>query len=175
MDYRGLCIVYTGNGKGKTTAALGLALRFVGHGKRVRMIQFVKDEIRESGERVAARRLAPDMEIHALGRGFIFDGRDNRVHREAAATAWQFAGETIATGGHELVILDEISYLFSAGFLQPDEAWDTLAARPPHVTVCLTGRGMPDIFMERADLVTRMDEVRHPFQTGQTNIPCIDY
>lgn len=175
MQKQGMCVIFTGNGKGKTTAALGLALRFLGHGKRVCIIQFIKSIERESGERTALERFRPECEIHAMGRGFIFNEKPDQKHHAAARNAWEFAQASVLSARFDLVILDEISYLFELGVLDAVTVWEVLADRPAGVTVCLTGRNMPDYFIERADLVTRMEEVKHPYQKGMTNILGVDY
>jgi cob(I)alamin adenosyltransferase len=180
MNRKGLLIIFTGKGKGKTTAALGLALRALGHGQRVCSVQFVKSARRVSGEREAVKIFGDRFEIHALGEGFIFEHGHNERHREAALSAWVFASQKIGSGDYDLVILDEISYLLTLNYLTAEAVWEVLEKRPPQVHVCMTGRDMPAFFIERADLATMMEEIKHPFQSkdgpaGTRNIQGIDY
>lgn len=159
----GLVIVHTGDGKGKTTAALGLALRAIGHGMRVRMIQFVKAQ--ESGEHLVADRLAPELRIDALGTGFVV-GEWQPEDIAAAREAWDAACEAIGSARWDIVILDEFTYLLNAGVVTLDELDKTLSQRPGHVTVIITGRDAPAALMLEADLVTDMMSIKHPFSRG---------
>jgi len=162
---QGLIQVYTGEGKGKTTAALGLGLRAVGRGLKVYVIQFIKG--RDTGESRAAARLAPEMTLRFFGRpGF---GRlrspspeDLRLIREA----WDLARRVIAAGDHDLVILDEINLALAYGLVPLAEALEVLSLRPPRVEVVLTGRNAPPELLEMADLVTEVRPVKHYFQAG---------
>ncbi len=179
-EERGLFIVYTGDGKGKTTAALGLALRAVGQGLRVRMIQFIKSE-RPCGERAAARHL-PGFEIVATGRGFTWDRSCSpEEHREGIRRGWELARETLASGRHDLVILDELNNVFSIRDFPVDdlvtvgEVLSAVGARPPHVHVVVTGRASPPEFVAAADLVTEMRNVKHPFARGVGAVRGIEY
>jgi cob(I)alamin adenosyltransferase len=164
----GLVMVHTGHGKGKTTAALGLALRAVGHGLKVVMIQFIKGPWK-SGEEAAAARLAPEFELIKAGKGFyriMGDRLPEDVHRRAAAEGMVLAREKIASGAFDLVILDEINNAVSDGLVAIDEVLALLDARPPHVHLLLTGRNAHEALLARAHLVTEMREVKHPYQQG---------
>ncbi|MBM3474203.1 MAG: cob(I)yrinic acid a,c-diamide adenosyltransferase [Armatimonadetes bacterium] len=165
MTRRGLLIVNTGNGKGKTTAALGLAFRALGHGLRVCMIQFIKGKW-NYGELKAARRFEDLMEIHTLGAGFTWEsenlGRDTRIAREA----WDFAKQTIAQARHDLIILDELTYLIAYGMIDEAEVVGVLKARPKAIHVVVTGRNASPGLIEAADLATDMQSVKHPFDDG---------
>lgn len=175
---RGLLIVYTGEGKGKTTAALGLALRALGRGFRVSMIQFIKGAWRY-GERRAAEWL-PNFELIPTGVGFTWT-RTPEEHREALRRGWALAKERLCSGAYDLVILDELNVALSISafpiddVLPLDEVIETLRQRPPHVHVVVTGRGAHPRIVEMADLVTRMELVRHPFQEGQRALPGIEF
>lgn len=163
---QGLVQVYTGNGKGKTTASLGLALRAVGRGLRVCMVQFIKGG-GEYGEHQAARRLAPLLTIHQTGRdGWIFkdnlDPEDIRIARETLALA-----QNALTGcDYDMVILDEINGAVWFGLLSVDDVLDLIKARPSTVELVLTGRSADPRVIEAADLVTEMCEVKHYYQQG---------
>ena len=163
---QGLVQVYTGNGKGKTTAALGLALRAVGRGFKVCMVQFIKGG-GEYGEHEAARRLAPLLTIHQTGRdNWIFkdklDPEDIRIAQEALVLARQ----ALTSGDYDLVILDEINGAVWFGLLSVEDILDLMAARPASVELVLTGRSADPRVIEAADLVTEMTEVKHYYQQG---------
>ena len=163
-DDRGLLIVHTGDGKGKTTAALGLALRAVGHGLRVLMVQFIKAD-EETGEVKAAQRLAPDLTIAVMGRGLVFD-EWTEEDRQAAREAWEFGRDAIASGDYDVVILDEINNVLADTIIQPEVVIEAVAQRPSAVHVVLTGRGAPPEIIKAADLVTEMLAIKHPFEKG---------
>ncbi len=162
---RGLVIVYTGDGKGKTTAALGLALRAHGQGLRVCVIQFIKDERGRWGERMATERLG--WEWHTLGSGFVWDpAHQEEAHRRALA-AWQLAQERIANGAFDLVVLDEFTYPLAFGWLEVDATLAWFAEhRPPTLHLVITGRGAPEALIAAADCVTEMRCVKHPYDAG---------
>ena len=158
-------MVHTGDGKGKTTAALGLALRAVGTGMKVVMIQFMKGTWKY-GELEAAKRLAPDFTILQMGEGFTWETKDRKMDIALSRKAWSFCKETIQSGKYDLVILDEINYVLGYGFLETQEVIDFLKQKPERLHLLLTGRNAPGELIETADLVTEMKEVKHPFQKG---------
>jgi cob(I)alamin adenosyltransferase len=161
---RGLVLVYTGHGKGKTTAALGLVFRALGRGMRVALVQFIKGKWK-TGERLFAENL-PGLEFHVMGLGFTWESDDLSRDRAAAAAAWTTARGFIESGERDVVVLDEITYAFHYGFVELDEVLDVLRARPPQVHVVLTGRNAPEALVALADLVTEMVAVKHPFDQG---------
>ncbi len=166
----GLVIVFTGDGKGKTTAAIGLALRASGNKMRVRIIQFIKGAWK-TGEVEALKEFAPSIEITRAGRGFTIDGlRDERIpmtdHTDAARRGITEALEAIESPGLDVLVLDEILGTLNAGFVTVDELLDLLARRPPALHVVLTGRNAPAALVEVADLVTEMRLVKHPYERG---------
>jgi cob(I)alamin adenosyltransferase len=165
---KGLIIVHTGPGKGKTTAALGTALRAVGQGLKVLMVQFIKGSW-HYGELDAVRMLGEEhFKILPMGRGFVKvgaekpDPEDIRLVEEA----WRFASEKIAGGEYDLVILDEINYAMHYRMLDPEAVVKALKAKPDMVHVILTGRNAHPALVECADLVTEMREVKHPYHKG---------
>jgi cob(I)alamin adenosyltransferase len=165
---KGLIIVFTGPGKGKTTAALGTAFRAVGQGLKVLMVQFIKGSW-HYGELDACRMLGEDrMKILPMGRGFVKvgvekpDPEDVRMVEEA----WQFADQAITAGEFDLVILDEVNYAISYKMLDPAKVVEALKQKPEMVHVILTGRNAHASIVECADLVTEMREVKHPYQKG---------
>jgi cob(I)alamin adenosyltransferase len=158
--------VYTGNGKGKTTAALGLALRAAGHGMKTLFVQFLK--ARPSGEVEAAKKLAPLVQIERFGReGFITiqDGPDDEDRARARAGLAR-ARDALLSGEYAIVVLDEINTAVHFGLVPESEVLDLLALRPPEVELVLTGRYAPASFIERADLVTEMTGTKHYFDQG---------
>ena len=168
---RGLIVLYTGNGKGKTTAALGMVLRALGHGWRVLVIQFFKgDWPVVFGELEMAKRLAPQLEVLQLGKGFVKhmgDAKPFDEHLAAAKEAVATARERIASGAYDLIVLDEIIYAIDYAGVQLvslDEVLGLLDAKPPALHLVLTGRNAPQALIDRADLVTEMTEVKHPWQ-----------
>ncbi len=165
---RGLLLVYTGNGKGKTTASLGMCVRAVGYDWRVCLIQFVKGSWKY-GELKGIKRLAPNVELHTVGEGFVGivdDNKEFEEHREAAKKGVAFAKETILSGNFPLVILDELNVAIDLGLVTDEEMEELIAACGDKQHLVITGRGARDWLIEKADLVTEMKEVKHPYQKG---------
>jgi len=174
---KGLLIVYTGPGKGKTTCALGTAFRAVGQGLRVLMVQFIKGSW-HYGELDAAKMLGDDkFEIRPMGRGFVkvgsaeTDPEDTRLAEEC----WETGRAAIYSGKYDLVILDEINYVISYKMLKADVVAEALKGRPEQVHVICTGRNAHPLLVEQADLVTEMKEVKHPYTKGILAQRGIDY
>lgn len=162
---QGLVQVYTGEGKGKTTAALGLALRAAGHGLKVVIVQFMKTP--RYGEHRALQYLAPQVVVKAFGRpGFIHRGGAQPEDFEQAHKALSFARETMLKGEADVLILDEINNALHFGLLKEEEVLNFLKERPPKIEVVLTGRNAPLSIIEVADLVTEMRSIKHPYQKG---------
>ncbi len=160
---KGLVIVNTGNGKGKTTAALGVLMRAWGQNMRVIMLQFLKAQTGNWGEIRAAQRMG--VEIIPLGDGFTWTS-DNLEHdRSLAQQCWQRCRVTIEGGQYDIVVMDEITYAFKYGWLDIEEVLTTLRQRNPNMHVILTGRDAPEALIEYADLVTEMSEIKHPYKT----------
>jgi cob(I)alamin adenosyltransferase len=163
----GLILINTGSGKGKTTAALGTALRAVGNGMRVLVLQFLKGSW-HYGELDAVLAHQGNFVLKQMGRGFVkvggaeTDPEDIRL----VEAAWAEAREAILSGEWDLVVLDEINYAISYGMLAPEQVAETLRARPPMVHVILTGRNAHPLLVELADTVTEMREVKHAYQKG---------
>ncbi len=161
---KGLVIVNTGPGKGKTTAALGLLLRAWGQGLRVVMLQFIKARSGNWGETRAARRLG--VEILSLGAGFTWTSSDIEHDRALARAGWERCRSAIEGGAYDVVVLDELTYCLTFGWLDVEEVLEVLRRRPPGQHVVITGRDAPPPLIEFADLVTEMREVKHPYHAG---------
>lgn len=166
---RGLIIVHTGNGKGKTTAALGLAVRAWGDGLRVLILQFIKGSWKY-GELEALRILGETngrLEVRRGGRGFSQrDTEDKAEHRKAAQEAWREALEEITASRWDLIVLDEINYAVKFGLVEIEQVMELLDKKPPELHLVLTGRDARPELIERADLVTEMKLIKHPYQKG---------
>jgi len=164
---KGLILVNTGDGKGKTTAALGMALRAWGQGMKVLTLQFIKGD-RRPGESTAAEKLGPGFEIRPMGKGFIHnDGEespDRHVH--AAREALNVAVSEMNSGKYDLIILDEILYALHYGLVSIEDVLDLMAGKPERLHLVLTGRYAPPEIIRLADLVTEMKEIKHPFTKG---------
>lgn len=160
---KGLIIVHTGHGKGKTTAALGLVLRAWGRGLRVCVIQFIKNEQARFGEHKAAKKLG--IEFISSGDGFTWLSKDIEESAARARHGWELAQPKIASGNYDLIVLDEMTYCFNYGWLDFAQVRDWLAAnKPPQLHLVITGRNASEALIEYADLVTEMKLVKHPFK-----------
>ncbi len=160
---KGLLIVHTGKGKGKTTAAMGLVMRMLGHGKRIGIVQFVKGKW-ETGERGVLDRFPDLVDIQVMGEGFSWDTQDRERDIAAAQAAWAAAKEMIADPIYSLVLLDELSIVLRYDHLPIAEVVATLQNRPQDLHVVVTGRNAKPELVEAADLVTEMSLVKHPFR-----------
>ncbi len=168
LEERGLVIVYTGKGKGKTTAALGIVLRAVGHGMKVGMVQFIKGEW-YYGELSSSKRLEPEFELVAAGKGFvgiIDDDHPREAHLDAAQAALSLAKEKLQSGKYDVLILDEISYAAKLGLISERDILDLIESKPEKTSLVITGNYAPESVIEAADLVTEMKEIKHPYQHG---------
>jgi cob(I)alamin adenosyltransferase len=168
-----LVLVHTGDGKGKTTAAMGVAMRAAGHDQRVAVVQFMKSGKWRSGERVAAERLGIDWSV--IGDGFTWDSGDLDRAADIARAAWAEAATTIAAGAHDVVVLDEITYAMTWGWIPVGEVTAAIGERPSHVSVVITGRDAPAEIVELADTVTEHANVKHAFDDGVTAKKGIDF
>lgn len=168
MTKEGLVIVYTGKGKGKTTAALGMALRAIGYNHKVCMIQFIKGSW-HYGEMTSSKRLEPEFELTAVGKGFvgIMDDKSSiEDHKKIAQEALKIAQEKINSKKYDIVILDEINYALNLNLVRLDDVLKIISDRPDNVNLVLTGNHAKNEVIEKADLVTEMREIKHPFKLG---------
>lgn len=172
---KGLIIVNTGNGKGKTTAALGMVLRSLGHGYKVAIVQFIKGAW-EPAEKAVFSLWQDQLEFYAMGEGFTWETQDRERDIEKAQAAWQTALSFITNLDYKLVLLDEVNVALKLGYLQIDDILAGLEQKPADTHVILTGRGAPPALIERADLVTEMTLIKHPFrEQGVKAQPGIEY
>jgi len=166
-------IINTGDGKGKTTAALGTALRAAGHGHRVAIVQFLKGEWNYGEARALAR--FENVELIRIGSGFTWQAEDPAVPHNLAREAWAIAWDRVTSGRYDLVILDELNYVLGEGYVTVQEVLALLAARPAPVSIIITGRGAPQELVDVADTVTEMHCVKHPFTEGTAAQKGIEY
>jgi cob(I)alamin adenosyltransferase len=162
---KGLVIVHTGKGKGKSTAAMGLAVRAIGNGMKVGIVQFVKG-VWETGERVVLDKFPDLCEIRAMGEGFTWETQDRERDIAAARQAWEMAKEMINDPSYKMIILDELNIVLRYENLPLDEVIEVLQNKPEMLHVAVTGRNAKDELIEIADLVTEMTQIKHPFRSG---------
>ena len=173
QEERGLLLVHTGSGKGKSCAAFGLLARALGHGMRAAVIQFVKSRS-DTGEEAFFHH-QPGVEWHVMGEGFTWETQDAVRDSVAAREAWRRAQRVLADPAIELVILDEMTYAFKYGWLDLEEVLATLCERPPMQHVVITGRAAPPGLVAAADTVSDMRMVRHAYQVGVKAMPGIEW
>jgi cob(I)alamin adenosyltransferase len=173
---KGLVIVYTGDGKGKTTASVGLAVRAAGYKRKVLFLQFIKQWF--TGEKETLSLLKPYVTFVQMGEGFVGiwgDRKDRVVHDNAAKEALAFAKDKIHSKEYDVIILDEINVAIKEGLLELDEVLELVFTRPDEMDIVLTGRWANEKLIEKADLVTEMKEIKHPFQKGILAKRSIDF
>ena len=162
---KGLLIVHTGKGKGKSTAAFGLVFRALGNGMKVGVVQFVKGRW-QTGERAALDKFGDQVTINTMGEGFTWETQDRARDIAAARAAWDKAKALIADDVHRMVVLDELNIVLRYDYLDVADVVAVLQARPPMKHVVVTGRNAKDELIEAADLVTEMEQIKHPFRSG---------
>ena len=168
MGKDGFVIVYTGNGKGKTTAALGMALRAAGYNHKICIIQYIKGSW-PYGEMESIKRLEPEVELIIVGKGFvgIIDDKSPREdHEKIAQEAIKVSKEKIQSGNYNIVILDEVNYAVNLGLIDVNDILDLIKSKPEKLNLVLTGNHAKQEIIDTADLVTEMKEIKHPFKSG---------
>ena len=170
---KGLVIVNTGNGKGKTTAAMGVLFRAWGRDMKVTMLQFIKHTTANFGEQRAAQKIG--VTVRAMGDGFTWRSQDLEQSADLARALWEDAKEIIATGGYDVVILDEFTYPMHYGWIPVEDVVEVLRNRPDMLHIIITGRHAPEGLVEFADLVTEMSVVKHPYHSGIKAQPGIEF
>jgi cob(I)alamin adenosyltransferase len=173
-EERGLLIVHTGKGKGKTTAAIGLAVRCIGHGMKVGLVQFVKG-VWQTGERRVLESFPELCIMKAMGEGFTWETQDRQRDIAAARRAWETAREMIADPSFKMVILDEFNIVLRYGYLVIDDVLPVLQGKPRDLHIVVTGRNANEQLIEAADLVTEMTVIKHPFRSGVKAQPGIEF
>ena len=174
---KGLVIVFTGDGKGKSSAALGITLRAFGHNMYVSIVQFIKSPS-ATGEARAAERLAPEIEFVSLGKGFVNccgSIKPLDEHKKAANEALAAARQRIHAGSWDIVVLDEINNAVQLGLIDIRDVLDLVRSKPPKLHLILTGRGAHPDLVSAADMVTEMRDIKHPYNTGVAAQKGIDY
>ncbi len=173
-EERGLLVVHTGKGKGKTTAAMGMAVRCVGHGMKVGIVQFVKG-VWDTGERKVLAAFPDLCVMRAMGEGFTWDTQDLERDVAAARKAFEMAKEMIGDSSFRMVILDELNIVLRYGYLPLDEVLQVLRDKPRDLHVVVTGRNAKEELIEAADLVTEMTLLKHPFRSGVKAQPGVEF
>ncbi|MGC6329274.1 cob(I)yrinic acid a,c-diamide adenosyltransferase [Rhizorhabdus sp. FW153] len=172
---KGLIIVHTGTGKGKTSAALGMVIRAIGHGMKVGVIQFVKGAM-DSGEKVVFDQFPQLVEFKPMGEGFTWDTQDRSRDIAVTRTAWEEVKRMIADPSYRLVLADELNIVLRYGYLPVEEVLEVLRTKPPMTHVVVTGRNAPQELIDMADLVTDMGSIKHPFRDQNVRAqPGIEY
>ena len=171
-DERGLLLVITGNGKGKSTSAFGMVARALGHGMKVGVVQFIKSRTDTGEEAFLGKQ--PGVEWHVTGDGFTWDTQNREQDIATAERGWAVAARMLADPAYQLVVLDELTYLLSYGYLDSDTVLDALAHRPPMQHVVVTGRAASDALIELADTVSVIADEKHAFRAGVKAQPGID-
>lgn len=164
MTTKGRIIIHTGDGKGKTTAALGTAFRALGHGQKVCVVQFIKGQ-GQYGERLLAKKL-DNLDWHICGKGFVFKKENVEADRKIAQEGFELARNIISSDRYDLVILDELTYLPALGFLEVEKVVEAIRAKPARLTVIITGRNAASELIEIADTVSEIKAVKHAYQQG---------
>jgi len=172
QEERGILIVFTGNGKGKTTAAFGTVTRAIGHQKKAGVIQFIKGTW-PNGERNLLEPLG--VEFQVMGTGFTWETQDRESDTQACQEVWQHGKRMLADESLDLVVLDELTYMVTYGYLALEEVVDALKARPSHQTVIITGRACHRDLLELADTVSELRPIKHAFESGIKAQQGIDY
>lgn len=173
-EERGVFLVNTGNGKGKSSAAFGLVARALGHGQRAAVVQFVKGRT-DTGEEGFFRRFPDLVDWHVMGEGFTWETQNKLRDTQTAGAAWQVAKKYLADPAFDLVVLDELTYAFKYGWLALDEVLAVVKARPQHQHVVITGRAAPDALIAAADTVTDVGMVKHAFAAGIKAMPGMEF
>ena len=176
-ENKGLIIVYTGNGKGKTTAALGMCIRAAGYKKRIKILQFVKGSWKY-GELKGIELLKDYVDMEQVGEGFVGivdDTKERSVHEEAARKGLAYANEIVHSGKYDIVILDELNIALDLGLIPLEDALSLIKNKPEQLHLVITGRSAKPEIIELADLVTEMREIKHPYQKGILAQKSIDW
>jgi len=162
---RGVLVVNTGNGKGKSSSGFGMLARSLGHGFRCGVVQFIKGSF-STGEEAFFRRFPDELDYHVMGEGYTWETQDKARDIQAAEAAWQVASQMLSDSTIDFILLDELNIALVKGYVDVAKVCEALKSRPPQQHVVITGRGAPDALVELADTVTEMRVVKHAFQAG---------
>lgn len=173
-DERGIALLLTGNGKGKTSSAFGMVMRALGYGQKVGVVQFIKG-VQLSGEEIYLRDRCPDVEFYQMGTGFTWDTQDRSGDIAAAEATWARARPMLENPAFDLVVLDELTYMLSYGYLPEDEVLEALRKRPREQSVVVTGRGGGSALREVMDTVSEVKEIKHAYKAGVKARQGVDY
>ncbi|MEE9367616.1 MAG: cob(I)yrinic acid a,c-diamide adenosyltransferase [Pontiella sp.] len=173
-EERGIVIVITGNGKGKTTSAFGMIMRCLGYGHKVGLVQFIKG-VQQSGEELFIRNNYPDLPFYQMGTGFTWNTQDRSGDIAAAKKTWEFSAKLLKDESLHLVVLDELTYMLGYKYLDEEMVIDTIRNRPKEQTVVITGRGGGNAIRELADTVSEIESVKHAFESCVKAREGIDY
>ena len=173
-DERGILIVITGNGKGKSSSAFGMVMRALGYGYKVGVVQFIKG-VQLSGEEMYIRDQCPQVTFHQMGTGFTWDTQDRSADIAAAETSWTIAEKMLADDSYHLVVLDELTYMLSFKYLDQDRILSALKNRPKNQSLVVTGRGGGSALSDLADTVSEIKEIKHAYNSGVMARKGVDY
>lgn len=162
---RGVVVLITGNGKGKSSSGFGMVIRTLGHGYKAAVVQYIKGAM-DCGEHFFLQKACPDLEFHVMGTGFTWETQDKSIDIAAAKTLWQQTARLLKDDSVQLVLLDEMTYMLKYGYLAEDEVIDAIRNRPPHQHVIITGRGAPQALVDIADTVSDIRDEKHAFRAG---------
>lgn len=171
---RGVCILLTGDGKGKSSSAFGMVMRALGYGHKVGVVQFIKG-VQLSGEELYLRDHCPQVSFHQMGTGFTWDTQDRAADIAAAEKSWAVAKQMLQDQDYDLVVLDELTYMLSFKYLDKDEVLQALQNRPTEQSVVVTGRGGGSALSELADTVSEVKEIKHAYNAGIMARRGVDY
>lgn len=171
---RGVCILLTGDGKGKSSSAFGMVMRALGYGHKVGVVQFIKG-VQLSGEELYLRDHCPQVSFHQMGTGFTWDTQDRAADIAAAEKSWAVAKQMLQDQDYDLVVLDELTYMLSFKYLDKDEVLQALRSRPAEQSVVVTGRGGGSALSELADTVSEVKEIKHAYNAGIMARKGVDY
>jgi len=171
---RGVCILLTGNGKGKSSSAFGMVMRALGYGYKVGVVQFIKG-VQLSGEELYIRDQCPQVTFHQMGTGFTWDTQDRSADIAAAEKSWAVAEKMLADDSYHLVVLDELTYMLSFKYLDQDRILSALKNRPENQSLVVTGRGGGSAISDLADTVSEIKEIKHAYNSGVMARKGVDY
>ncbi len=171
---RGVMVLLTGNGKGKSSSAFGMVMRALGYGQKVAVIQFIKGQ-QLSGEELYVKAQCPQVDFYQMGTGFTWNTQDRSGDIQAAQATWRIAKDSLQNPACDLVVLDELTYMLAYEYLEEAQVLEALRARPAHQSVVVTGRGGGSALRERADTVSEIKDVKHAFRAGVAARKGVDY